>query len=384
MKILLVHNDYGKYSGEEAVVDRMATMLADCGYDVAQLRMSTAASRETLLGKMHGFIAGLYSVNGVRAMREALRKEKPDVVNIHNLYPFISPAALFECKKAGVPVVMTIHNFRLICPTGLFMRNDEPCEYCLSKGNEWGCVKYNCEHSLMKSVGYAARNAVARITGAYAECVDRFACITEFQRQKLIAAGFDPEKIVVIPNAIDSPAEREISVGKYVAYSGRLSREKGVDLIIEVARRHPEIPFRFAGAVRDAAMVNDLPGNVSLAGYLSGAALEDFYKDASFFVMASRWYEGFPMTILEAARYGKPTVGPDHGGFTEIIGKGEQSIGKLFKPADVEDLERQVVELWNSPADAVRLGLSALGKVECEYSTESISNIWNNLLQKMI
>lgn len=384
MKILLVHNDYGKYSGEEAVVDRMATMLADCGYDVAQLRMSTAASRETLLGKMHGFIAGLYSVNGVRAMREALRKEKPDVVNIHNLYPFISPAALFECKKAGVPVVMTIHNFRLICPTGLFMRNGEPCERCLSKGNEWGCVKYNCEHSLMKSVGYAARNAVARITGAYAKCVDRFACITEFQRQKLIAAGFDPEKIVVIPNAIDSPAERKISVGKYVAYSGRLSREKGVDLIIEVARRHPEIPFRFAGAVRDAAMVNDLPGNVSLAGYLSGAALEDFYKDASFFVMASRWYEGFPMTILEAARYGKPTVGPDHGGFTEIIGKGEQSIGKLFKPADVEDLERQVVELWNSPADAVRLGLSALGKVECEYSTESISNIWNNLLQKMI
>lgn len=384
MKILLVHNDYGKYSGEETVVDRMATMLADCGYDVAQLRMSTAASRETLLGKMHGFIAGLYSVNGVRAMREALRKEKPDVVNIHNLYPFISPAALFECKKAGVPVVMTIHNFRLICPTGLFMRNGEPCERCLSKGNEWGCVKYNCEHSLMKSVGYAARNAVARITGAYAKCVDRFACITEFQRQKLIAAGFDPEKIVVIPNAIDSPAEREISVGKYVAYSGRLSREKGVDLIIEVARRHPEIPFRFAGAVRDAAMVNDLPGNVSLAGYLSGAALEDFYKNASFFVMASRWYEGFPMTILEAARYGKPTVGPDHGGFTEIIGKGEQSIGKLFKPGDVEDLERQVVELWNTPEDVVRLGSSAFDKLQARYSVEVISRQWQQLFNHII
>lgn len=384
MKILLVHNDYGKYSGEEAVVDRMATMLADCGYDVAQLRMSTAASRETLLGKIHGFAAGLYSVNGVRAMRKALQREKPDAVNIHNLYPFISPAALFECKKAGIPVVMTIHNFRLICPTGLFMRNGAPCELCLSKGNEWGCIRYNCEHSLLKSIGYAARNAVARITGAYAKCVDRFACITEFQRQKLIAAGFDPEKIAVIPNAIDSPAKGEISIGKYVAYSGRLSREKGVDLIIEVARRHPEIPFRFAGAVRDAEIVADLPENVSLAGYLSGLELEDFYKSANFFVMASRCYEGFPLTILEAARYGKSTVGPDHGGFTEIIGKGERAIGKLFKPGDVDDLERQIVALWNAPDDVARLGGSAFEKLQSRYSVEVISRQWQQLFNHII
>ncbi|WP_297604922.1 glycosyltransferase family 4 protein [uncultured Alistipes sp.] len=384
MKVLLVHNDYGKYSGEEAVVDRMSVMLADRGYEVAQLRMSTAGSRETFMGKMHGFVAGLYSASGVCAMRETLQREKPDVVNIHNLYPFISPAALFECKKAGVPVVMTIHNFRLICPTGLFMRNGEPCERCLSKGNEWGCVKYNCEHSLMKSIGYAARNAVARITGAYAECVDRFACITEFQRRKLIAAGFDPEKIIVIPNAIDSPKNKGTLAGRYVAYSGRLSREKGVDLIIEVARRHPEIPFRFAGAVRDAAIVDDLPGNVSLAGYLSGTELDDFYKNANFFVMASRWYEGFPMTILEAARYGKSTVGPDHGGFTEIIGKGEQAIGKLFKPGDVDDLERQVVELWNTPEDVVRLGSSAFEKLQSRYSVEVISRQWQQLFNHII
>lgn len=384
MKVLLVHNDYGKYSGEEAVVDRMSVMLADRGYEVAQLRMSTAGSRETFMGKMHGFVAGLYSASGVCAMRETLQREKPDVVNIHNLYPFISPAALFECKKAGVPVVMTIHNFRLICPTGLFMRNGEPCERCLSKGNEWGCVKYNCEHSLMKSIGYAARNAVARITGAYAECVDRFACITEFQRRKLIAAGFDPEKIIVIPNAIDSPKNKGTLAGRYVAYSGRLSREKGVDLIIEVARRHPEIPFRFAGAVRDAAIVDDLPGNVSLAGYLSGTELDDFYKNANFFVMASRWYEGFPMTILEAARYGKSTVGPNHGGFTEIIGKGEQAIGKLFKPGDVDDLERQVVELWDTPEDVVRLGSSAFEKLQSRYSVEVISRQWQQLFNHII
>lgn len=141
MKVLLAHNDYGKYSGEEAVVDKMAVMLSGLGYDVAQLRMSTAGARDSLTGKIRGFISGIYCPSGVKAMRETLEHEKPDIVNVHNLYPFISPAALRECKKFGIPVVMTIHNFRLMCPTGLFMRNNRPCELCLEKGNEWGCIR---------------------------------------------------------------------------------------------------------------------------------------------------------------------------------------------------------------------------------------------------
>lgn len=95
-------------------------------------------------------------------MAEILLKEKPDIINVHNLYPFISPAALFECKKANIPVVTTVHNFRLICPTGLFMRNGKPCEQCLDRKNEWSCIKYNCEHSIFKSIGYTLRNVYAR------------------------------------------------------------------------------------------------------------------------------------------------------------------------------------------------------------------------------
>ncbi|MDE6490718.1 MAG: glycosyltransferase family 4 protein, partial [Muribaculaceae bacterium] len=374
MKILLVHNDYGKYSGEEAVVDRMAAMLSAHGHEVAQLRMTSAGSRESLLGKIHGFAAGIYSPSGVKAMRETLRREKPDVVNVHNLYPFISPAALKECRKAGVPVVMTIHNFRLICPTGLFMRDGGPCELCLQRGNEWGCVRHNCEHSMMKSVGYAARNAVARLTGAYRQSVTRFSCITDFQRRKLIAAGFDAGRITVIPNAVDLGADKEYTKGDYVAYCGRLSYEKGLDLILEVARRHPEIRFRLAGACRDQELISDLPSNVKLAGYLAGSDLQEFYRNASFFVMASRWYEGFPMAILEAAQYSKPTIGPDHGGFTEIIGKDDDAIGRLFAPASIDDLEQQIVELWNAPDQVQALGMKARTKLQQQYSSEVIYN----------
>ncbi|OUQ51592.1 lipopolysaccharide N-acetylglucosaminyltransferase [Alistipes sp. An116] len=384
MKILLVHNDYGKYSGEESVVDQMAVMWAEHGHQVVQLRMSTADSWDSLGGKMHGFLAGLYSPKGVREMHRILKEERPDVVNVHNLYPFISPAALFECKKAGVPVVMTVHNFRLICPTGLFMRDGKPCELCLERGNEWDCVRYNCEHSLLKSVGYAARNAVARYSGAYRKCVDRFACITDFQRQKLIQAGFDATKIVVIPNAVVATSDYDPAVGTYVAYSGRLSREKGVDLIVEVARRHPEITFRFAGALRDPDIVENLPTNVTLVGYLHGEELNAFYKGAAFFVMASRWYEGFPVSILEAAQFGKPTIGPNHGGFTEIIGEGDAAIGRLFAPGDVDALEQQIVSLWNNPCEITRLGEKAHDKLLREYSTEVIYQEWNDLIKSIL
>lgn len=380
MKILLVHNDYGKYSGEESVVDRLAAIWTAHGHEVVQLRETTAGSRECLMGKIRGFCAGIYCPSGVKAMREVLQREKPDVVNVHNLYPFISPAALFECKKAGVSVVMTVHNFRLICPTGLFMREGRPCELCLDKGNEWGCVRYNCEHSLLKSVGYATRNAVARLSKAYSECVDRFACITDFQRTKLIEAGFAADRITVIPNSMETPASYTPLIGNYVAYIGRLSYEKGFDLLIEVAHRHPEIAFRFAGAQRSATSI-EIPENVTFMGYLHGKELKDFIQNCRFVVMPSRCYEGFPMAILEAAQYGKPTIGPEHGGFTEIIGNGENSIGRLFTPNDIADLERKITRLWEQPEVVEELGKKAFLKLQQEYATEVVYGKWNELVE---
>lgn len=383
MKVLIVHNAYGKYSGEEAVVDRMSAMLTAHGHQVVRYCRSSEEIGTSLMNKIRAFFLGIYSPEGVRGLREVLQKERPDIVNVHNLYPLISPAALFECTKAGVPVVMTIHNFRLICPTGLFMRNGSACELCREEKNEWNCIRYNCEHSMVKSAGYALRNAYARKTGAYMKNVTHYACITEFQREKLISVGFDPDRISVIPNFVEIRGHESTVEGTYVAYCGRFSPEKGVDLIIEVARRHPEIPFKMAGEVRDPDMIKCLPENVELVGYLSGNALNEFYQKASFIVMASRCYEGFPMSILEAAQYAKCTIGPAHGGFIEIIGKDKDAIGALFKPGDVDELEQRVVDFWNDKQLIKELGLSAFEKLKNSYSEEVIYNKWENLLSKL-
>jgi glycosyltransferase involved in cell wall biosynthesis len=383
MKVLLVHNDYGKYSGEEAVVDKMAVMLSGLGYDVAQLRMSTANARENISGKIRGFISGLYCPSGVKAMRKAIEREHPDVINVHNLYPFISPAALRECKKAGIPVVMTIHNFRLMCPTGLFMRDGKPCELCLQKGNEWGCVRYNCEKSMLKSIGYAARNAIARIKRHYIDCVDIFACITDFQRQKLIEAGFPKEKLIVIPNSIDVIQYSDTQIGGYVGYCGRISYEKGGDIFVELARRNPQIHFKIAGTIRDKSLIGEIPNNLEILGYVSGEALSNFYSGSRFIVMPSRCYEGFPMTILEAANYNKPVITPDHGGFTEIIGHDDNAIGQLFTPGDIASIESAIIELWNDTDEVTRLGNAAHCKLTKEYSIEVISQKWNQLIKEL-
>ena len=383
MKVLIVHNDYGKPSGEEAVVEKMKTLLEKQGIEVFYYRCSSETLKDNLAGKAKGFFSGIYSRGGVRGLREAIHAHRPDIVNIHNLYPQISPAALFECKKANLPVVMTIHNYRLVCPTGLFMRNGVPFEYCLKKGNEWGCIKFNCEHSKGKSIGYALRNYTARVTGAYRKNVDFFACITHFQQKKLIQAGFNEKKIIVIPNSAETPDSYIPTEGKYIAYAGRLSSEKGFELLLEVAKRHPQIEFKFAGEIREKIPM-PIPKNVQMLGKITQVELKVFLRDARFVVIPSRCYEGFPVTILEAASMGKTTISPNHGGFTEIIGKGKKSIGILFQPNNTDDLEKKIIDLWNSPERAKELGEKAFRKLHSEYNSDEIAKIWKKLLVRMI
>lgn len=400
MKVLLIHNEYGKYCGEEAVVDKMDKMLTANGHEVRRFTRSSAEIPKMFMGRVRAFLSALGNPWAIIQLRRVINSFHPDVVNVHNLYPFISPAILFYLKRRHIPVVMTIHNFRLMCPTGLFMRDGMPCEDCLH-GSEWNCVKHNCEHSVLKSLGYALRNWVARVTGSYLKCVDRYACITDFQRGKLILAGFPAERIEVIPNFQEQVEEPELTAGEYVAYSGRMSFEKGVDLIVEVARRHPEIPFVFAGEIRKELSPDgkwrsydpQLP-NVRLAGYLHDKELAEFYSNARFTVMASRWYEGFPMTILDAAGYAKPTIGPDQSGFREIISYTPQSYmksdlaqentGLLFRPLDVDDLEQKIEWLWKHQEIATRMGQNAFKRLKNKYTVEAVNKKWEELLQRIV
>lgn len=383
MRILFLHNDYGKYSGEEAVVDQMMADRRAEGHVVDSYRPSTQSVRGTLVGNLRGFFSGIYSFQGVREVRRKLKEFRPDVVHIHNLYPFISPAALFECKKVGVPVIMTVHNYRLICPTGLFLRDGIPCEKCLEKGSEWSCILHNCEHSYFKSLGYTLRNWFARKTKAYLNCVDYFCCLTEFQKSKLIQSGIPEAKCKVFYNYIEDcsrPKEVVPTAKTFVGFVGRLSEEKGFDLLLEVARRHPEIQFRFAGAIRDNQEVPQLP-NVEFCGQLDKHQLEKFYDESYFIAMPSRYYEGFPIVLLEVFAHAKPVVAPDHGAYSELLKMDGQTCGRLFRPLDVDDLEQSIVTFWNNPQMVQQASCLAQQHFDSHFAKHIILAQWQSFLK---
>lgn len=371
LKVLLVHNHYGGYSGETAVMEAQELLLEQHGHDVLSYTRSSVELETMPFGKARAFFSGLYNPYSIHKIHRLLQEFCPDVVHVHNLYPLISPAVLTIFRKAGIPVVMTVHNYRLVCPSGLFYNSNGICERC-TRGKEWNCVRFNCERSLTKSTGYALRNVWSRMAGYYRNNVDAFLCLTEFQKLKLVENGFAEERCFVLPNFFQGKYchdyEKKNS-GSYVAFAGRISREKGVGLLFDVARELPAIPFRLAGSVSDETLIEGKPDNVEFVGMLKGDRFHAFYEDAALFLLSSVWYEGFPMVILEAMNHGLPIVAPRLGGLPEIVDDG--ICGSLYEAGDRNDLVKKLDEIWNDRAKLHAMSRSAHSKLGKCYLADS-------------
>jgi glycosyltransferase involved in cell wall biosynthesis len=369
MKALIIHNEYGKLSGEEAVVEAQAKLLKENGHEVLRFEMSSANIPNIRFGKLQAFFSGIYSFSSRRQIRKLLAGCKLDVVHIHNLFPLISPSILPECKKAGVPVVMTVHNYRLVCPNGLHMVNGMVCEKC-SGGREYWCLLKNCESSLFKSLGYALRNYVARRKRVYLNNVTMYAALTEFQREKLIRNGFPAERILVIPNMVN-PNGVEVSdkLGHYVGYAGRISPEKGMPTLIEAARACSDIQFKAAGAYDHMPYLpRKAPQNFKFSGHLNKAQLDKLYTNSRMIVLPSICFEGFPSVLLESMIQSKPVIASRIGGLPEIVEDGVT--GLLFEPGNAEDLAEKIRYLWDRPELCKKMGRAGREKALREYSPE--------------
>jgi glycosyltransferase involved in cell wall biosynthesis len=391
MHICLIHNEYGRPSGEEAVVRSIHQLLTVHGHRVTTMMRSSAEFDGSRLGKASAFFTGIYNPYSRSAFRRMLRRERPDIVHVHNLYPLISPSVLIEARAAGVPVVMTVHNYRLVCPNGLHMAHGKLCERCLG-GKEYNCVLNNCEGSIFKSLGYAVRNHVARNRRWYRNNVTMYAVLTEFQRRRLIAAGYPAERLMVVPNMVDAAGLAQVT-GKgdgqfdgqggeagdanasaavpgqgYVGYVGRISPEKGIPELLAAARSLPEIPFRAAGAFdRMAHLLDSAPANFQFLGHVDRAALGAFYQSSRIIVLCSTCFEGFPTVLVEAMVRSKPVVCSRLGGMPEIVEDGVH--GLLIEPGNAEDLARKIRFLWERPELCAQMGAAGQRKALSTYST---------------
>lgn len=372
MKILLIHNKYGKFSGEEAVVESQIQLLKSNRHQVITYFRSSEELETISNAKVKAFFSAFYNPRSVKEIKNILKKEKPDLVHIHNLYPLISPAILPVIKKMGVPIVMTVHNYRLLCPNGLFFTKGKICEKCTGTVKELNCIINNCEGSLFKSTGYAVRNFWSRVKKQYMDNVDVFLCLTKFQKKKLVANGFSAKKCDVLPNFYNKEIEESDSnniKSDYVAFAGRISPEKGITLLLKAAQKLPHIPFKLAGGMLEGYKKElEISKNVVLLGMLDSQELNYFYKDARFFVLSSLCYEGFPMVFPEAMAYQLPIIAPNMAGYPEVVENNKT--GLLFTPNNVDSLVKKIEYLWNNPSLCKQFGENGYKILKNKYTKE--------------
>lgn len=319
MRILQIHTHYRQAGGEDAVVAAEAKLLRRAGHDVVEWRnrnpVQPAATIATLA-------VGAWN----RSAAARIAAETPgehDVAHVHNTWFATTPSVLAELERRSTPIVMTLHNYRLTCANALLLRDGSPCELCVGS-HPWHAVRHACYRgSRAQSLFAAGAIAANRRTGAW-DRVDRFLALTEFARAKMAEAGLPDEKLVVKPNFVDDPGPRPAppSSSGRVLFVGRLAPEKGVGTLIEAwaAADTGDLELTIAGDGPLAARLADAaPAGVHLVGRVDAAEVRRLMLESRALVFPSEWYEGMPMTMLEALAAGLPILASDLGSMTEIV-----------------------------------------------------------------
>lgn len=371
MHVLQVFNEYrSRFNGEEQVVRQIGELLKSHGHRVDNWIRSSQDIESSLVGKAKAFVGMTWSSEAAAAMRKRLNDDRPDVVHAHNLYPLFSPSVLNECRRAGVPVVVSLHNQQLTCPKSDHLRNGSICEKCFG-GKTWNCATNNCRDNILESVGYAVRSGLAHARGWVRDNATLILGMTEFSRQRLVRAGYPEGKIRVLPNSVPLPTTScDPSIGQYIAFAGRLSEEKGLRVLVEAAKLIPEVPIHLAG---DGPLREELertaPANVRLLGRVDRNEMPDFYRNSRALVLPSTCYEMCPLTILEAMANGLPVVASQTGGLGELVD--DEVTGHLVARGEAAPLADAIRAFWESPQLAATMGQAGRVKAEQEF-TEAV------------
>lgn len=388
MKILFIHNNYFRYSGEEQAAEGLATLLKEAGHEIAWYRRSSAELGESFVQKIKAFGTGVYNPKSVREVLKKIEYFQPDIIQIQNLYPLISPAILGPIRKLGIPIVMRCPNYRLFCPNGLHLTpQGQVCEACLGPGRELNCIRKNCEGDLLKSTGYALRNFTARKYWDLQNQVDVFIVQSIFQKDKFIANGIPAERISILPGLspnLTLEPKGLTADQKLVTFVGRASQEKGILEFIEAATKLPEISFAIAGNI--SADLNDLPSktpaNVDWVGFLGQEDLDALYQRSRIVVVPSKWYEGFPNVITRAMMHKRPVITSNLGAMSSIID--HERNGLLVPPGDSLALTEAIKVLHSNLDRCQKYGGSGYKKAMQQYSNDSLYNLLLGTYQKAI
>lgn len=372
MRILLVHNRYQQPGGEDVVFQAEAGLLRSHGHEVEEW----VEDNRDIEGipRVGLALRTVWSLPAARRLSAILDRHRPDVAHFHNTFPLISPAAYAICQRRGVPVVQTLHNYRLVCPNAMLFRAGRPCEDCLGRVVAWPGVVHACYRgSRAQSAVTATMLAVHRLRGTWRHDVDLYIALTEFARRKFLAGGLPEERIVVKPNFVTLKGRPAGPPAEGFLFAGRLSEEKGVRALLEAWRSLPStILLRVAGTGPLAPLVERAARELPNVHYLGGLSHDELLGElaaAQALVFPSEWYEGLPMVILEAFACGRPVLAARRGAAEEIVAEG--LTGSLWEPGDPANLATLVRRAAAQPERLVAMGTNARREYEQRYSAEA-------------
>ena len=329
----------------------------------------------------------MYSSSARSGIDAVLERAQPDVVHLHNIYHQLSPSILRPIASRSIPAVMTLHDYKLACPTYQFLDNGEICEACIG-GDFRNAVKRRCNRgSLLGSALLAAETALHRKTGAY-DPVDVFICPSQFMAAKMDEAGVYPDRMAHLNHFVDVAGTKPADIpGEGALYAGRLSNEKGVDTLIDAIGRLEGRRLRIAGdgperANLEAQAQRVAPGRVEFLGRLDAETLQNEIRSAAVGVLSARWYENQPMIILETFTCARPFIATDLGGLPELIQPGVN--GDLVPANDPGSLAEAIENVVSDPERAHAMGLAARADAEDRFSTESHLSGLDRLYQRAI
>ena len=371
----MVHNFYRQAGGEDVVFESEKRLLERAGHTVIPYVRSNMELKDNSFVDRIGIAAGMiWSQESRQNLAGILDAECPDLVHVHNTFMAISPSIYSVCSDRGIPVVKTLHNFRLLCPGASFFRNGVVCEECLDH-SLFRSIRHGCyRNSRQASGAVASMLATHRALGTWQKSVTRFIALTHYAKEKFVRAGYPADKFVVKANFVDSDPGEKVVAGKYALFIGRVDETKGTKVLLDAWKRlRVKCPLHVVGDGPDRqwmeAKVRELRlSEVTFRGRLSHAEALQAVKGARFTVMPSTWYETFGLCIIESFACGTPVLCSRLGAMSEIVD--DQVTGLHFNTSDPDDLAKKVEWAWNHPLELARMGRAARRKYESDYTAE--------------